>query len=141
MADSDGLVEPPAAARRVFVSRPLNFRAVQAVGFDMDYTLVHYRTEEWEQRAYAHARARLLERGLPAEQLRHRPGAFTIGLVVDRLLGNVVNANRFGFIKRAAHGLPPMDFETLRAVYSRVIVDLSDGADPSLDSIPHRRRR
>jgi hypothetical protein len=61
MSDSDHLLEPPAAARRVFVNRTLNLRAVRAVGFDMDYTLVHYRTEEWEERAYTHAKARLLE--------------------------------------------------------------------------------
>jgi hypothetical protein len=31
---------------------------MHAVGFDMDYTLIHYRSEEWEQRAYVHGRQR-----------------------------------------------------------------------------------
>ena len=28
--------------RAVFCSRTLNFRAIQAIGYDLDYTLIHY---------------------------------------------------------------------------------------------------
>lgn len=115
---------PP--ARRVFTNRTLNLRSLRAVGFDMDYTLVHYRVEEWERRAYAHAKARLLERGLDVADCEFSPSAFTLGLVIDKELGNVVKANRFGFVKRAAHGSRVMDFEEQRRVYSRVLVDLAE---------------
>jgi HAD superfamily 5'-nucleotidase-like hydrolase len=47
-------------------------------------------------------------------------------LVVDRELGNVVKANRFGYVKRAFHGTSPLSFEELRSAYSRTIVDLSE---------------
>jgi 5'-nucleotidase len=116
----------PPPARRIFVNRTLNMRSIAVVGFDMDYTLVHYRTEAWERSAYAHARARLEERGLPVAGLEFLPDAFTVGLVVDQELGNVVKANRFGFVKRATHGTRVLDFEEQRAVYSRVQVDLSE---------------
>jgi 5'-nucleotidase len=52
-----------APERRVFCNRTLNLRSIRAIGFDMDYTLVHYDVRAWEARAYAHVQQRLLERG------------------------------------------------------------------------------
>ena len=92
----------------------------------MDYTLVHYRVDEWERAAFGHARARLAARGWPVEAIEFSPLAFTLGLVIDRELGNVVKANRFGFVRRAAHGNRMLGFEEQRQAYSRVIVDLAE---------------
>jgi hypothetical protein len=50
--------------RRLFCNRTLNLRGIRAVGFDMDYTLVHYHTQQWEERAYEDARARLATSGI-----------------------------------------------------------------------------
>ena len=55
--------------RGVFANRTLNLRAVQAIGYDMDYTLIHYRAEEWERAAFEHARAVLARRGWPVDPL------------------------------------------------------------------------
>jgi HAD superfamily 5'-nucleotidase-like hydrolase len=120
-----GLPAPP-PNRRIYVNRTLNMRSISAVGFDMDYTLIHYRTEEWERHAYEHARRRIEELGWPAAGLVFAHDAFTLGLVVDQELGNVVKANRFGFVKRAAHGTRLLSFEEQREVYSRVQVDLAE---------------
>lgn len=116
----------PPVARRVFANRTLNLRSIEAVGFDMDYTLIHYNADEWERRAFEYAKAGIAKLGWPVESLEFTPQAFTLGLVVDRELGNVVKANRFGFVKRATHGTRPLDFEEQRAVYSRVLVDLAE---------------
>ncbi|MEL6189983.1 MAG: HAD-IG family 5'-nucleotidase, partial [Myxococcota bacterium] len=48
------------------------------------------------------------------------------GLVVDTEKGNVVKANRFGFVKQAFHGTQPIPYAEMRDVYARVIVDLSE---------------
>lgn len=117
---------PPLASRRVYTNRTLNLGSIAAVGFDMDYTLVHYRVEEWERAAFGHARTRLSARGWPVEAIEFSPSAFTLGLVIDRELGNVVKANRFGFVRRAAHGTRMLGFEEQREAYSRVIVDLAE---------------
>ncbi len=117
---------PPAALRRVFANRTLNMGGIAAVGFDMDYTLVHYRVDEWERAAFGHARSRLAARGWPMEGIEFSPSAFTLGLVIDRELGNVVKANRFGFVRRAAHGSRMLGFDEQREAYSRVIVDLAE---------------
>ena len=33
----------------VFVNRVLNLKKIKAIGFDMDYTLVEYQTENFEE--------------------------------------------------------------------------------------------
>ena len=38
--------------RAVFCNRTLNLRSILAVGFDLDYTLLHYQVEMWEGKAY-----------------------------------------------------------------------------------------
>src|SRR5690606_26907238 len=47
------------------------------------------------------------------------------GLVIDVELGNLLKANRFGFVKAASHGSRPMSYEELRSTYMREMVDLS----------------
>ena len=60
---------PAPPERGIFCNRTLNLRSIKAIGYDMDYTLIHYRDEEWERRAYEHTRERLAARGWPVEQL------------------------------------------------------------------------
>ncbi|MEZ5964882.1 MAG: HAD-IG family 5'-nucleotidase [Planctomycetota bacterium] len=113
-------------ARGVFCNRTLNMRSIQAVGFDMDYTLVHYDEHAWEARAYAHVRQRLVDQGLPVADLRFDPSLFTRGLIVDTELGNIVKASRFGYVTQAAHGTRMLDLECRRRTYSQVWVDLGE---------------
>lgn len=116
----------PPRSRRLFANRTLNLRSIKAVGFDMDYTLVHYHVDAWERRAYAHAREELVRRGLPVADLDFVPDRVAPGLVLDLELGNVVKANRFGYVTRAAHGTRMLDFDEQRARYSRVLVALEE---------------
>ena len=115
---------PP--GRRVFCNRTLNMRSIRAVGYDMDYTLVHYRVEEWERRAYQHLRARFLARGWPVGALEFDPGQVIRGLVLDVERGNLLKANRFGFVRKATHGTRVLAFDELRETYARTIVDLAE---------------
>lgn len=116
----------PEPARRVFCNRTLNMRSIRAVGCDMDYTLVHYDVEAWEHRAYEHVRERLLARGFPLGPLRFDADLFTRGLILDVELGNVVKANRFGYVTRAAHGTQLLPHDAQRQTYAQVWVDLSE---------------
>lgn len=121
-----GQPTPISPERGVFCNRTLNLRSIRAIGYDMDYTLVHYHVEKWERRAYEHARAKLLQLGWPVEKLAFDPRMVIRGLVLDVEQGNVVKANRFGFIKRATHGTRVLGFDALRATYARTIVDLAE---------------
>jgi len=112
--------------RQIFCNRTLNLRAIQAVGYDMDYTLIHYHEEEWEQRAYEHLQRKLDARGWPVAALTFRAELMERGLVLDIELGNILEANRFGYVKQAYHGTQRLDFRDVRQIYSRTIVDLAE---------------
>ncbi|MCA9566080.1 MAG: HAD-IG family 5'-nucleotidase, partial [Myxococcales bacterium] len=112
--------------RGIFCNRTLNMRSIKAIGYDMDYTLVHYKVATWEERAYSYLRENLEENGWPVADLAFQPRFIMRGLVIDLELGNIVKANRFGYIKHAYHGTRLMSFEDQRKAYARTLVDLSD---------------
>jgi HAD superfamily 5'-nucleotidase-like hydrolase len=116
-------VEP---SRRIYANRTLNLRTIGAIGYDMDYTLIHYRSEVWERKAYDRAKELLAAEGWPVENLEFDPDLVIRGLVIDSELGNIVKANRFGYVMRAAHGTRMMEFEEQRDVYRHIPVDLSE---------------
>ncbi len=117
---------PPPPERRVFCNRTLNMRSVQAIGFDMDYTLVHYDVRTWEARAFEHVVQGLRKKGLSPGPMTFDPDQFTRGLVLDLALGNLVKANRFGWVTRASHGTRLLEHDEQRRAYSQVWVDLSE---------------
>lgn len=112
--------------RGIYCNRSLNLRSIKAIGYDMDYTLVHYNADQWEARAYAHIKARLLADGWPVEKLQFNPENVIRGLVIDKKLGNLVKANRFGYIKRAMHGTELMEHGQMRDAYMQTLVELAD---------------
>ncbi len=116
----------PYTPRGIFCNRTLNMRRIQAIGYDMDYTLVHYRMRAWERHAYQYLKERLDNEGWPVEGLSFDAELVIRGLVIDTELGNVVKANRFGYIKRAFHGTEPLPFERQREVYERTLIDLEE---------------
>ncbi|KAL8058159.1 hypothetical protein ABFS82_03G000600 [Erythranthe guttata] len=80
--------------RGIFCTRTLNLRSISAIGYDMDYTLMHYNV------------------------------AVIRGLVIDKEKGNLVKADRFGYVKRAMHGTTMLSTQTLSEMYGRELVDL-----------------
>ena len=93
----------------------------------MDYTLVHYRVDRWEEKAYTYIKEKLIEENWPVERLEFQPTLMVRGLIIDMELGNVVKADRFGYVKRAFHGTKPMRFAEQRQTYaSRTLIDLSE---------------
>lgn len=112
--------------RGLFCNRTLNLRTIAAIGYDMDYTLVHYHVEVWEERAYSYIKSGLAAQGWPVDDLVFDPDLAAPGLVVDTERGNVVKANRFGYVKRAFHGTRPLSYAEQRDAYRRTIVDLAN---------------
>jgi HAD superfamily 5'-nucleotidase-like hydrolase len=120
-----GLEQVP-PGRQIYSNRTLNLRTIGAIGYDMDYTLVHYQAKVWEQRVYDRLKEMFVADGWPIEGLEFDPGLVIRGLVIDTELGNIVKANRFGYVMRAAHGTRAMSFEEQRDVYRHTPVDLSE---------------
>jgi 5'-nucleotidase len=126
MTDSTHGIEQVPPGRRIYANRTLNLRTIGAIGYDMDYTLVHYHADVWEQKAYDRAKELLLGDGWPVRDLEFDPYLVIRGLVIDAELGNIVKANRFGYVMRAAHGTGLMEFEDQREIYRHTPVDLSE---------------
>ena len=122
----DSLTDAGPPERGVFANRTLNMRAVQAVGYDMDYTLIHYRVEEWEGAAFRKACEQLRAKGWPVGDLEFDPDQFTIGLTFDLQLGNILKATRFGYVVRSRHGGEMLSFDEQRTCYRETVVELSD---------------
>jgi HAD superfamily 5'-nucleotidase-like hydrolase len=101
-------------------------RAIKVIGYDMDYTLVHYNVAHWERRAYEHVRAKLASMGWPVDALVFDPDLVVRGLIIDTEHGNILKVNRFGYVKTGYHGTERIDYESLRSRYARTIVDLAD---------------
>lgn len=112
--------------RKVFCNRTMNMRRIGAVGFDMDYTLIHYHVDQWERCAFERLQKTLSEAGFPAQDVEFNPQFIMRGLIIDRQLGNILKANRYGYIKKAYHGTHQLDFEEQRRYYNRVWVDPHD---------------
>lgn len=110
----------------IFCNRTLNMRRIKAIGYDMDYTLIHYRMAAWEERAYAVLKQRLIDQGWPVDHLKFDPDLVIRGLIIDTELGNIVKANRFGYVKRAFHGTAPLSYDELRDTYERTLIDLNE---------------
>lgn len=126
MTHNDPLLDDPPPERGIFCNRTLNLRSVQAIGFDMDYTLIHYFSDEWERAAFEHARSILATRHWPVDDLVFDPSRFSLGLTFDLELGNLVKATRFGYVVRSQHGNQMLDFDEQRAAYLETVIDLAD---------------
>jgi HAD superfamily 5'-nucleotidase-like hydrolase len=112
--------------RQIFVNRTLNLRSIKAIGYDMDYTLVHYDVAAWEERAFLHARERLAALGWPVGELAFDSSSVIRGLAIDLEEGNLVKATRFGYVIRASHGTTVLEFDEMRSAYAGTFVDLSE---------------
>ena len=100
--------------------------SIQAIGYDMDYTLIHYDVTRWEQTMYDYLKRKVMELGWPVEDLEYIPDMIIRGLVLDKKLGNIVKPNRFGYVKQGCHGTRPIQFRTVRNIYSRITVDIRE---------------
>ncbi len=112
--------------RGVFCNRTLNLRSIKAIGYDLDYTLVHYNTDQWESRAYHHAKKRLARSGWPVGGLEFDPARVIQGLTIDLELGNLIKVTRFGYVIRAMHGSRFLEFDEMRRAYAGTFVDLAE---------------
>ncbi len=121
----------------VYVNRILNMKKIKAIGFDMDYTLVRYNTENFERLTYSLVKQNLVKvLGYPEEvlDLEFNFELVQQGLIIDKLRGNLLHVSRFGKVKKAQHGLTPLSFEEQNKAYSNRVIDLSDESFQSLDT-------
>lgn len=113
----------------IYVNRTLNMKQIAAIGFDMDYTLVRYDSEAFEEMTYKEIQKKLFEvKGYPTEikNLKFKFNLAIRGLVIDKPHGNVLKLSTYSKVKHAYHGLSEMDFKTQQKIYQGLVIDLND---------------
>jgi HAD superfamily 5'-nucleotidase-like hydrolase len=125
-------------AREIFVNRNLRMDRVEAVGFDMDYTLAMYHLVRLETLAFRMTlELMIVERGYPAElrALRYDPEFVIRGLVVDKLHGNIFKMDRHNHVGHCYHGRRPVPGEELRRLYRDEKIHLSSPRFAWIDTL------
>lgn len=113
----------------IYVNRTLNMKQIAAIGFDMDYTLVRYDSEAFEEMTYKEIQKKLIEgKKYPQEvsKLKFEYNRAIRGLVIDKPHGNVLKLSTYSKVKHAYHGLSEMDFKTQQQIYQGLVIDLND---------------
>src|SRR5215211_4580253 len=92
----------------IYVNRTLNMKQIAAIGFDMDYTLVRYDSEAFEEMTYKEILKKLIEIKKYPETLNKLKFQFNLairGLVIDKPHGNVLKLSTYSRVKHAYHGV------------------------------------
>lgn len=108
----------------IFCNRDTNFSDLEAIGFDMDYTLAVYHQDEMDRLSVELTLERLVrERGYPAaiRTISPKPDFAIRGLVVDTILGNILKLDSHRHVGRAYHGFRELTEEELKAYRTEVI--------------------
>lgn len=122
---------------RVFVNRTLNLKRIKYMGFDMDHTLVRYKSENFEALAHRIMIEKLVkDKDYPKSILKldFSYDRAIRGLIVDKSKGNVLKLSRYSAIRVSYHGLKPIDYREQARVYKSVYIDLRDPNYLSIDT-------
>lgn len=121
----------------IYVNRILNMKKIKAIGMDMDYTLIRYKTKAFESLAHKEALKKLVEIKKYPDQINDLVFDYDMiiqGLVIDRPRGNIIQVNRYGKVKIAYHGTKPMNYKTQKEIYGNFYIDLGLDQFESLDT-------
>lgn len=121
--------------QHVFTNRTLNLKRIKFLGFDMDHTLVRYKSANFEKLAHQSMLKKLVnDRNYPDAilTLEFSFERAIRGLVIDKKNGNVLKLSRHAGIRVSYHGLKPIDYKTQRSMYGSTYIDLRD---PNYDTV------
>ncbi len=121
----------------IYINRTLNMKKIKAIGFDMDYTIVRYKTENFEELTHQETLKKLVSvKNYPSEilNLKFDFNRVIQGLVIDKKHGNLLKVSRFGKVKQSYHGTSPVDFKEQQKLYGSGVIDLGASHIQSLDT-------
>src|SRR5512133_3554390 len=124
--------------RQIFVNRNLRMDKIEAVGFDMDYTLAMYHLKQLETLAFRMTLARMIATlGYPATigTLQYDAEFVIRGLVVDKLHGNIFKMDRHNHVGRCYHGRRPLPDDEIRRLYRGEKIHLSSPRFAWIDTL------
>jgi 5'-nucleotidase len=125
-------------ARQIFVNRNLRMDRIQAVGFDMDYTLAIYRLGPVEGLAFELTRDRMAAQlGYPdaIRAIAYDPDFVIRGLVMDKQTGNIFKMDRHNHVGRCTHGTRVLPPDLIKRLYREEKIHLSHPRFAWLDTL------
>jgi HAD superfamily 5'-nucleotidase-like hydrolase len=121
-------------SRSIFCNVELNCANVEAVGFDMDFTLAQY-NEDFDLLAFEGAKRKLVDvLHYPNEVLdfEYNPDLIRRGLIIDKRRGNIVKIDRHKYVRRGFHGMQEL---ADRRVYNQQAVSFSGNSFAHIDTM------
>lgn len=103
----------------LFCNRELTMGQIEAIGFDMDWTLAQY-NEAFDLLAFNGAKEKLVSwLGYPESMLNmvYSQDMYRRGCVVDKKRGNILKLDRHRYVRYAEHGLTEMDAVERKSLY------------------------
>jgi HAD superfamily 5'-nucleotidase-like hydrolase len=109
----------PPKTRRIYCNRDLRLDRIDAIGFDMDYTLAIYRQEAIDRLSVEATAKKLVARGYPETlfEMSYRTHFPIRGLLVDVKLGNILKTDRYRYAKTAYHGTRELGSDERKRLY------------------------
>jgi HAD superfamily 5'-nucleotidase-like hydrolase len=121
----------------IYVNRTLNLKKIKAIGFDMDYTIVRYNSENFERFTHGQVLKKLVsEKNYPAEieKLVFDFHLVIQGLIIDKKRGHLLKVSRFGKVKSCMFGQEMLHYKEQERLYGNRTIDLNDDWVQSLDT-------
>jgi 5'-nucleotidase len=123
--------------QQIFCNIELNGEALDAVGFDMDFTLAQY-NEAFDMLAFEGAKDKLVNKlGYPSQVLdfKYDVNAFRRGLIIDKKRGNIIKVDRHKYVRDVFHGLYRMDSAERKAAYGMQVSSFTDSNYANVDTL------
>ena len=106
-------------ASDLFCNRELNMKQIDAVGFDMDWTLAQYNLD-FDLLAFNGATEKLVNwLGYPSEvqNFSYTQNFCRRGCIIDKKRGNILKLDQHNYVRVAEHGLTQLTSEERKTVY------------------------
>ena len=103
----------------LFCNREINMEQLEAIGFDMDWTLAQY-NEDFDLLAFNGAKQKLISLlGYPEEALllEYSQNSCRRGCLIDKKRGNILKLDQHNYVRTAEHGLRPLSREERQDIY------------------------
>jgi HAD superfamily 5'-nucleotidase-like hydrolase len=115
----------------------LKSSALEAVGFDMDFTLAQY-NEAFDLLAFEGAKKKLCENlGYPKEVLdfKYDANQFRRGLIIDKSKGNILKVDRHKYVRKVYHGFREMTPDERKSLYGTKVTSFTDSNYVNIDTL------
>ena len=112
----------------LFCNRELTMDQIEAIGFDMDWTIAQY-NEAFDLLAFNGAKEKLVTwLGYPKSMLEmvYSQDMYRRGCVVDKRRGNILKLDRHRYVRYAEHGLTEISAEERKTMYRQNVEGILD---------------